>query len=250
MWTLDASAEVPLWRPADRDPEVVLAFSTRRGGVSAAPYDSLNLGRSTGDRAEDVTKNRRRLLHALALDHDRLATAGQMHGVRVVAVEAPGHTPACDALLTRRPGVPLAVSTADCMSLLFHATGTVAAAHAGWRGTADGIPRATLLALCAAAGVAPQRVTVHLGPCIRACCYEVGDDVARRFPAAAVRRAGAAWHLDLPHAARLQLLEAGLPPDSLHDSGACTACDASWYYSHRRDRERTGRHWGIVALRA
>ncbi len=248
MWTLDPHAPVPHWRPSHGPAAFRLAFSTRRGGVSAPPFESLNLGRSTADRPGAVVENRTRFLAALGLDPAALATAGQVHGARVVEVTSPGHQPGCDALVTRVPGVALAVTTADCMSLLYVAPGAVAAAHAGWRGTADGMPGAALAALCASAGCEPAQVHVHIGPCIRGCCYEVGRDVADRFPAEARRETDGRPRLDLPTAARLALEAAGIPPDSLHDTGACTACEPYWYFSHRRDRGRTGRLWGVAAV--
>lgn len=227
-----------------------MAFSTRLGGVSAAPYDSLNLGRSTPDSEQAVDTNRRRLLAALGLDPSRLVTAGQVHGPDTAVCDVPGHVPGCDALVTTRPGLALAVTTADCMSLIYTAPGAIAVAHSGWHGTADGMPVTALRAVCTVAGVGADHVTVHLGPCIRCCCYEVGEDVARRFPERALTPAGGRWRLDLPTAARLQLVAAGLPVTRLTDVGVCTACDSGRYFSHRRDRGLTGRHWAIAALRA
>jgi YfiH family protein len=248
MWTLDRQRAVPAWRAAAAQ-DVVLAFSTRQGGVSEGPFGTLNIGRSTQDRPEAVEENRRRLLASLELDPARLATAGQVHGTRVARVTAPGLHPGCDALVTTEPGIALAVTGADCMPLLFHAPGAVAVAHSGWRGTRDGAPEAGLAAVCEAAGCAPERVTVHLGPCIRACCYQVGGEVADEFPAETVgRRDGSLW-LDLPHAARLRLRAAGLAEGAFFDTGACTACEAETYFSHRRDRGLTGRQWGLAAMR-
>lgn len=246
MWTLASSEPLPLWRTSEPLRDAVLAFSTRRGGVSSAPFDTLNLGRSTVDDPAAVAENRSRLLACLGTTTDHLATAGQVHGTRVVEVTAPGHTPECDALLTTVPGLALAVTTADCMSLLFTAPGAVAAAHAGWRGTADGMPVAALAALRERTGARPDAIRVHIGPCIRGCCYEVGADVAERFPAAAVRRVDGSTRLDLPTAARIALLAAGLPEDCLFDTGACSACEPHWYFSHRRDAGRTGRMWGVA----
>lgn len=248
MWTLERDAAVPCWRPRDRSPEALLLFSTRRGGLSHAPYDSMNLGRSTADDPAAVTANRERLLGTASLSPHRLATAGQVHGARVVEATAPGHHPECDALVTRVPGVVLAVTTADCMSLLYHAPGVVAAAHSGWRGTAGGMPVAALEAVCRLAGCAPDAVTVAIGPAIRGCCYEVGDDVAAHFPAAALRAVDGRPRLDLPTVATLALLAAGVSPASLQDTEACTACEPALYYSHRRDRGVTGRHWGVAAI--
>ena len=249
MWTLDRDAALPLWRRPEPSSAAVLLFSTRRGGVSRPPYDQLNLGRSTADDPEAVVENRERMLRYAGLLPATLATAGQVHGARVVEVLAPGHHPACDALVTRTPGVTLAVTTADCMSILYSAPGVVAAAHSGWRGTADDLPRIALDAVCRLAGCAPDDVRVTFGPAIRGCCYEVGEDVASRFPAAALRPSAGRPKLDLPTAAGLALREAGVRAEALEDLGACTSCDPALYYSHRRDRGLTGRHWGVAALR-
>jgi hypothetical protein len=246
MWTLDADRPVPLWRPEPPNAAAVLAFSTRRGGVSEPPFDTLNLGRSSLDRPERVAENRQRFLTATGLAAAPLATAGQVHGRRVSRVRAAGHHDDCDALVTTERRMALAVTTADCMSLLYAAPGAVAAAHSGWRGTADGMPAAALEAVCEAAGVPARDVTVHLGPCIRGCCYEVGPEVAARFPAEALRTAAGRITLDLPTAARLQLLSKGVT--HIHDTGACTACEPAWYFSHRRDHGSCGRHWAIAAL--
>lgn len=246
MWTLDSTAPVPHWRPHQPERTATIAFSTRRGGVSAPPFDTLNLGKSTADAPESVAENRRRLLAGLGAVPEALATAGQVHGARVVRVEAPGHTPECDGLVTRVAGLVLAVTTADCMALLYVARGAVAAAHCGWRGAADGMPLAALDATVAAGACAPGDVHVHIGPCIRSCCYEIGDDVAARFPPGAVVEAGGRRTLDLPGVARAALVAAGVPGHQVHDTGSCTACEPHWYFSHRRDRGRTGRQWGVV----
>ena len=250
MWTFETAPPLPLWRARPRVSDAVLACTTRKGGVSAAPYHALNLGRSTDDDPNAVAENRRRVLARLGAGDRRLTTAGQVHGARVVEVSEPGHVPECDALVTARPDLALAVTTADCMPLLFAAPSAVAACHSGWRGTAEGMPEATLAALCRLAGCPPAEVTVHLGPCIRVCCYEVGDEVASRFPSEAIRTEFGRPRLDLPRAAALQLGRAGLEGTAFHDSGACTSCQSDWYFSHRRDGSPSGRQWGIALLRA
>jgi YfiH family protein len=247
VWTLDRNAAPPRWR---QDPELEgarLCFSTRRGGCSAAPYDELNLGRSSGDAHDAVAENRRRLLGGIGLDPGTLATAGQVHGAVVRTVASPGHVPECDALVSTTPGLAIAVSAADCIPILFAAPGGVAAAHAGWRGIVAGIPEAAVDRLIEATGCAPAGVTAHLGPCIRSCCFRVGPDVAERFPSRFVHSLNDSLHVDLPGAARRRLLDRGLPPDAIHDVGACTSCERTWYYSYRRDRGRTGRLWGVAA---
>lgn len=250
MWHFEPGAELPLWRPRESPRGARLAFTTRRGGVSAAPYDSLNLGKSTADAPEAVETNRARVLAAMGVASDRVATAGQVHGATVTPVRAPGLHRDCDALVTTERGLALAVAGADCLPILFTAPGAVAAAHAGWRGVAAGVPVHALRALCGAAGVRPDAVHVSFGPCIRPCCYEVGPEVAERFPGDAVTRLGNVLRLDVATAARRLLLDAGVPAPALHDVAECTACRADRYFSHRRDRGITGRQWGLVVLEA
>ena len=247
LWALVSHPTVPSWRPDPLVPDATLAFTTRRGGVSAPPHDTLNLGRSTADDPAAVEENRRRVLESLGLDPHRLATAGQVHGTRIAEVTAPGLHPDCDALVTRAAGVALAVTCADCLPILLVAPGAVAAVHCGWRGAAGGIAAVAVRALREVAGVPAARITAHLGPSIRACCYAVGPEVAERFPGCTVAREGGAVHLDLAAAARRQLLAEGLPEHAVLEVPACTACDAHGYFSHRRDRGTTGRHWAIVA---
>ncbi len=243
----DSAARVPCWMGETQG--AVFAFSTRLGGISARPYDSLNLGRSTGDDPNAVTENRRRLLARLDLDPERLATAGQTHGARVARATEPVLHPDCDALVTTVSGLAIAVTAADCLPIVCIAPGAVAVAHSGWRGTAAGMPGAALEALCAASSAGPERVHCHLGPSIRACCYRVGDDVAEAFPDAARVRIDRAWHVDLATAARVQLIQGGVRPEHVSDVTQCTACHPDRYFSHRRDAGTTGRLWAVAALR-
>ncbi len=249
MLHLDDASLVPCWRPRTPDPDAVYGFSTRRGGVSPPPFDTLNLGRSTEDDPALVQKNRGRLLRALTLDPARVATAGQVHGDRIAEVFGPGHVPECDALMTRAPGLALAVTAADCAPVVFVAGEWVAAVHAGWRGAALRLPALAAGALARRAGMSAGALRVAVGPCIGGCCYEVGAEVARLFPAAAVTLVNSRHHLDLPTAIRVQLMDAGVAAAALYEASACTACTPEWYFSHRRDAGRTGRHWGVVARR-
>jgi hypothetical protein len=249
MWTLDPRSPVPAWRHDGPD-AATLAFSTRLGGVSRSPFDTLNLGRSTEDDPDDVAENRRRFAESLGLATAALATAGQVHGADVARVTAPGLHHRCDALVTRVPDLALAITGADCTPLLLESPGVVAAVHSGWRGTAAGVAVRALRVLCAEGDTDPSTVTVHIGPSIRSCCYRVGDEVARQFPAEAVRFEHEGWHLDLVAAARLQLGEAGVGVERIHAVSACTACEPAYYFSHRRDGPRTGRHWAVAALHA
>ncbi len=246
IWRLDAEG-LPRWR-FDPEPRVHrLGFTTRRGGVSDPPFDTLNLGRSTDDLPENVEANRGRVLESLGLDAANVATAGQVHGAQVRRVEGPGLARECDALVTQAADLALAVSGADCLPILFTAGSAVAAAHCGWRGAVAEVDLRTLEAVCEAGGVGPEAAEVHLGPSIRGCCYRVGPEVAERFPDSALRRQDSAIYLNLPDVVRPRLIEAGVPPPAILEVPACTACEPFWYFSHRRDGSRTGRHWAMIA---
>ncbi len=154
-------------------------FFTRRGGVSAGPYTSLNANFSGGDLPDHVTENRARIAGALGLPADRLLGVKQVHGTNVIRVEdpwAPGQGPAADALVTDRRAIGLGVITADCAPVLFldAAAGVAGAAHAGWRGAAGGVLEATAAAMAA---LGARNITAVVGPCIGPDSYEVGPDV-------------------------------------------------------------------------
>ncbi len=242
-------------------PEVGGLMSTRRGGVSRAPFDSLNL-RPAGLRADAVDEpaaiheNQRRF--AGWLEDAQPVYLDQVHGARVVRLTradlAKGQAFAqADASVTTERGVACTVLVADCLPVLLAAPGghAVGAAHAGWRGLAGGVVEATLAELCEAAGCAPAEVSAWLGACIGPDAFEVGDDVREAFGpgAAAFFRPGVApgkWWADLPGLARHRLRRAGVS----HVEGGtwCTVSDPLRFYSFRRD-PRTGRHAASIWIR-
>jgi polyphenol oxidase len=224
-------------------------FTTRDGGVSPPPWDALNLGGSVDDAPERVAENWRRLEAATGL---RFARVRQVHGARVVHPRAPG-PPAeeADGVVSTEPGLAACVSVADCVPVLLAdpGTGAVAAVHAGWRGTVALAVAAGVRALAGSAGAAPERLLAAIGPSIGPCCYEVSPELAARFAEdiGPVVRAGRTPHLDLWEANRRLLLGAGLRAERVEVVGRCTSCEARLFYSHRRDRGRTGRHVAFIA---
>jgi len=232
----------------------IAAFTTRTGGVSAAPYDSLNLSEGVGDDAQTVRDNRARVLGALGLSPAHVAYATQVHGATCLVPPGTGWAGTADALATRNEALVLAVGTADCLAvLLWDATRpAIAAAHAGWRGTLAGVVPRAVDALTALGSAVPD-LRAALGPRIGPCCFEVSADVAERFPPEDRVREDGRITIDLARAVRRQLRAAGLDAASIRDLaddlGACTAHDPATYFSHRRDRGRTGRAWGILAAR-
>ena len=223
----------------------------RRGGRSAAPYASFNLGDHVGDEPADVAANRDRLARELRAPGLQLCWMSQVHGTRVqVLDEAPdGPVPECDALVTRTPGLALCVLVADCVPVLLSdpVAGVVAAVHAGREGVRQGVVPATLRAM-ATLGSRPADVQALLGPAVCGACYEVPRamqvQVARVARSAAVRTRAGTPGLDLRAGLAEVLAGAGVR-QVVHDP-RCTVEDR-FLFSHRRDGV-TGRQAGVVWL--
>lgn len=239
-------------------PGVGALMSTRLGGVSLAPCNSLNLGAHVGDDAGAVAENRSRWAGSLGAQPVWL---NQVHGAQVVRVSGDdvGRAPAtADAAWTDQPALACTVLVADCLPVLFASSDgrAVAAAHAGWRGLAGGVLEATLAALREGAGVEAGAVLAWLGPCIGPRAFEVGADVLQAFGAldgsdppfvSRPRPDGSArWLADLHGLARARLAAAGVQQTS--SGGLCTVDDASRFFSFRRDG-RTGRMAASVWIR-
>ena len=229
-----------LWYADDaaRDLGVLVAFSARLGGVSRAPYDTLNLAVRVGDERADVIENRRRAAAAAGFDAERLALAIQVHAADVLDV-GPDHAGVlgeADGLYTATPGPVLAILAADCAPVVLWGERGVAIVHAGWRGLVAGV---------VAKGV--ERVgevhAVWVGPSIHSCCYEVGPEVVAAFGAAGLP-AHDDSHVDPGEAAGAALRAGGV--ENVVVSDVCTACDER-FFSYRRDGV-TGRHGAFVSL--
>lgn len=224
------------------------AFSTRLGGVSKPPCDSLNLGLLTEDGDDAVAENRLRLASALGFAPEQVVFARQVHGTRLIegpdqsrgsfctttvqkeprdVVEADGH-------VIRGPGIAPLVFVADCLPVALYGPDGLAMVHAGWRGLAGGI--------LAGAAEAVGATRAAIGPGIGPCCYEVGEEVLAAF--ADLGEVADGRMLDLPEVARLLLAQAGV--EQVESAGLCTSCEAELFFSHRRDNGRTGRQAGIA----
>ena len=225
------------------------AFTTRRGGVSTAPWDSFNLGAHVGDAPEHVNANRARLRALLKLPGDP-GWLNQVHGSAVVdfdAVPAATAPPTADAVIATRAGRACVIMVADCLPVLFVSRDgeRVGAAHAGWRGLASGVLEHTVRAL----GVAPAQLSAWLGPAISQRHFEVGAEVRDAFVAADpgagayfVANERGRWQSDLAGLARRRLTAAGV--GAISGGEWCTFADPERFYSHRRD----GRGGRMAAL--
>lgn len=177
---------------------------------------------------------------------EEAASAEQVHGVGVAVVDGAGTAAGCDALVTRRPGLRLLIRTADCVPLILSdPAGCLAVVHAGWRGLVEGVVEAAL-----ARFEDPERVRALIGPTIGPCCFEVGDEVATRFPDPVVRRTarGARPRVDLPREVRDRLEAVGVRSGAIDDCGVCTRCHQHLLPSHRGSGGRAGRLLAFAAL--
>jgi YfiH family protein len=225
-------------------------FTTRAGGASPSPWDTLNLGGGIGDEPLLVDENWHRLEAATGLGFARVR---QVHGTRVVRVAA-ATAPAeeADGVVSVARGVAACVSVADCVPvLLADPEGrAVAAIHAGWRGTIE-LAAAEGVRALGREGAEPGRLVAAIGPSIGPCCYEVSPELAerfrRRFGPEVVRGAPGAPRLDLWRANLLALEEAGVGAERVDVLRRCTACERETFFSHRRDAGRTGRQVGFIA---
>ncbi len=226
------------------------ASTLRTGGVSAVPFDSLNLGDHVGDAPEAVRANRQRLAQALQLPNAP-CWLNQVHGARVIEAGSWATPPQADACIARSAGQVCVVMTADCLPVLICSRDgdRVAAAHAGWRGLAGGIFESTVSSL----GLPGSQLMAWLGPAIGPQVFEVGDEVRIAFmakEAAAAQafkpsyRAGH-WLADLYLLARQELARLGV--QAVYGGGLCTYSDEARFFSYRRE-SRTGRMASLIWL--
>jgi len=232
----------PEW---DAEARVGARMTTRQGGVSAPPWDSMNLGVLSGDAPDAVQANRERFAAAIGATPVFLR---QVHGDRVVRVDASSAqapVEAADASWTREPGVACAVLVSDCLPVLLAAPRAVAAAHAGWRGLSAGVLECSVSAMCNGVSCEPRELVAWLGPCIGPDAFEVGSDVLAAFgveptPASTQRfryqpRADGdpRWRADLAGLARDRLAALGVR--RISGGSWCTVQDRSRFFSFRRD---------------
>lgn len=233
-------------------PQVSAGMSMRTGGISEAPYASLNLGKSTADSPEAVLENRRRFFGELGFEVSQVALSGQTHSCEVRHIVQPDFEVGFDAMMCDRSGVCVAVTVADCCPIMvFDATNNaVASIHAGWKGSCGGIVRETLHRMAAAYGTKGEDCFAYIGPCISEDNFEVGPEVAERFDEIFVMPG----HLEDKFYVNLKAVNAsflrafGVPPQQIEVSPLCTVRNNDMFFSHRADGGTTGRMMAAIGL--
>jgi YfiH family protein len=229
-------------------------FSTRIGGMSPAPFDSLNLGNPSGTETVDdyarIYENYRKLQRAIGREKHERIWVHQVHGGDVMRAPCPSGAKA-DALVTNDPSKLIAVRVADCVPILLSSVDgkVVAAIHSGWRGVIAGVVRNAIEAM----RVPPGSILAAIGPCIGFDSFEVGGEVLEAFAQAfgenaPIRpRADGKGYVDLRRAVEIQLIGAGIAGNQIDTTDRCTFAHADEFFSHRRDKGITGRMAALIA---
>lgn len=246
------------------DSPVHAGFTTRNGGVSRPPYNSLNLGFNTDDPKYNVEGNRSTLARAFDLPPHLLLTVQQVHGTDILVLDEPNPDLShflrveCDAVVTNLPGIMIGVLVADCYPVLLHdpRQKVGAAVHAGWRGAAAGIIGKTVKAMQTGFGCRPEDLHAAVGPGIGAHKYEVDRPVRDAFRSGSGHWERIAeevelgkWRLDLRKSCLLQLEDAGVDPARTEATEEDTCCHRELFFSYRRDGGKTGRQLGFILLK-
>lgn len=244
---------------------VAHGFSSRKGGVSAHPFDTLNLGVGRGDDEASVKENYQRFCAAVGTDFHRAVLSKQVHEttVRICTADDAGKgllSPrdyTADALITNEANLPLVVFSADCGIILLHDPihHAIGAVHAGWRSCAAGILEKTVRTMQQVYGSSPSDLIASIGPCIGQCCFETDRDVPEAMQAALgadadayLEKRGVKWHVDLAGLNRQWLLHAGLSPTQIDVCGLCTACHPDLFWSHRKMGDARGAQIAMISL--
>ena len=225
----------------------------RTGGFSKSPYSSLNLGLSTKDDPNDVAHNRHQFFNAIGINEKNIASSGQVHGKAILIAEKAGRYQGYDAIVTNNKNLFVAVSIADCCPILLYdkVHHAVAAIHAGWRGTVTGIVRETLCKMQSAFGTEGADTLAYIGTCIAAKSFEVGADVASQFDNRfiSVTNTSGKFLADIKTANLQQLLDFGVPLDSIEISPYCTVLNNNEYFSYRKEGQESGRMLAVIGVK-
>lgn len=244
-------------------PAVQAGFTTRNGGVSRPPFNSLNLAFNTDDARHCVEGNRSTLARTFNVPPHLLLTVQQVHGSDILVLNEANPDLShflhieCDAIITNQPGIMIGILVADCYPILLYAPQQKVGAtvHVGWRGAAAGLIGKTIQAMRDEFGCAPESLLAAVGPGIGAHRYEVDRPVRDAF------RSGSGhweeittevslgkWHLDLRRSCELQLADAGIQPGNIEAAVEDTCCHRELFFSYRRDNGQTGRQLGFLLL--
>lgn len=246
--------------------ELTHAVTTRAGGKSPSPYSSLNLGINTDDDLENIISNHRTVSNALNFDLSLLVSSTQIHEDRILCIkEKPEHTKSnlpgvyyngFDSIITDKTGITIMIRIADCVPILLYdsTSKVIAVTHAGWKGTLAEITGKTIQQMNEQFGSSPTDIKAGIGPAIDKCCFSVDKDVADNFTRklerseCIVKQKNNSTYVDLKEANRVQMILNGIKEENIETSEICTSCSSDVFFSHRREKGRTGRFALLAGL--
>ncbi|WP_029911296.1 peptidoglycan editing factor PgeF [Pelobacter seleniigenes] len=255
--------KISFLQPKTIPAQLVAGFSTRNGGVSRPPYNSLNLGFGTDDAIAHVEGNRSTFTRSFGLSPHQLLTVKQVHGKDLLLIDEPNLDLShflkveVDAIVTNQPGIMIGILTADCLPILIWHKDlkAVAAIHAGWRGAANGIIAKTINTITSHFDCPASELRAAVGPGIGAHNYEVDRPVRDMFRKGSgfwkeisTETSLGHWQLNLPLSCQLQLEALGIAPQHIDVATECTCCHPELLFSHRRDQGVTGRQLGFIMI--
>ena len=230
-------------------PELIFGLSTKIGLNRKTPF-YFNLSFSVGDDKEIVKENRSVFFNSLGLEHEQIAIQKQTHSDIIKFVEKPGSVGESDSIITKYPGIGLAVSTADCTPIFIYdkENKVIAAVHSGWKGTQKRILKKTLNNLSHHFNSRTENIYVYVGPSISQKNYEIGKEVAVLFDQKYLKLENGKIYLDVLGVNVDMLLEFGIPKEQIEISHLCTFEEKDLLHSFRRDGKLSGRSLGVIAL--
>lgn len=245
--------KIEVIKPAVFGDDTKAFFTLKNRGIQKedANISGFNLGYNTDEDPEIISSNRNRLADLFENKSTQIAYANQVHGSTVCFVKKAGTVEDCDALITQTKGLALAIQVADCAAVLIHERESkiIAAVHAGWRGAATNIIPKTLAAM-QKKGAELTSARAYISPCICAKHFEIGEEVAEKFPALFIDAEDYKKpHIDLKGFLRSQLIENGLVESNIEVDEGCTIEDEHRFYSYRREKEKSGRMMALIQLK-
>jgi polyphenol oxidase len=232
-------------------PEIIFGMSTRNGGVSPGKF-GLNMGFHVGDENENVHANRKLFFNALGVDVKNIVFPQQEHTNNVHVCDSVIEYKKCDALVTSKENVFLAISIADCTPVILFdpILRVVAGIHAGWKGTSQRITEKAVNVLKNQFGVLSKNIIAFVGPSAGICCYEVGEEVAIQFPSdCVIQKNNGKYLLDVKQTNMHQLLENGVLKQHIEVNEDCTISRPDMYHSFRRDGKGSGRMLAVIGIK-
>lgn len=233
---------------------IIAAQSTRLGGVSKSPYDSMNLGSNTNDDTNDIEKNKEVFSSKIGIDINQIVRAKQSHSDNILLAEEAGYFEDFDSIITNKTNLFIAVSTADCVPILIfdQSNNAISAIHAGWKGTMMCLVKKTLQEMNVQYGTIGNNCYAYIGPCIHQCSFEVENDVSEHFNSQYYVQDinnPKKYFLDIRQHNYDQLLAYGIPFSQIEVSEFNTYERTDLFFSHRKENGLTGRMWTGIMLK-